>query len=174
VLRFDDKRQFAIPTGLSGGLSEWLIAANFRLDQQLHVLSRTLFEDDLDVSRSETRVTWRKDSLGLWGTYIWRKRDITERRFEDLSEFALAAAYGINDFWTTAADIRYDIDASTATRAGVGVRYQNECIGVDLSVSRRLTSSSNVDPVTDVDFEIFLTGFGTGGSPSAARRRCNG
>ncbi len=172
VLRFSDKTQFGTDTGLSGGISDWLLAGNLRIENRIHVLSRILFEDNLDVSRAETRFAWNTSRLDLAGTHIWRSANPADNRFTDLSEIMLDAAYQIDDFWTADADWRFDADGSNTTRAGLGLTYQNECIGMSLSLSRRFTSSTNVEPVTDLDFSVFLTGFGTGGERRAARRTC--
>lgn len=173
VLRFSDKAQFGTDTGLSGGLSDWLLAGNLRIDRRIHVLSRLLFEDNLDVSRAETRFAWTTSRLDLAGTHIWRSANPADNRFTDLSEVMLDATYKIDDSWTADADWRFDADGSNTTRAGLGLTYQNECVGMSLSLSRRFTSSTNVEPVTDLDFSVFLTGFGTGGDPRAARRKCS-
>ena len=51
---------------------------------------------------------------------------------------------------------------STRTSAGVGLEFRNECMLVDLSLSRRFTSSTNVDPTTDFSLAVDLLGFGGG------------
>jgi LPS-assembly protein len=53
--------------------------------------------------------------------------------------------------------------------AEAGLRYENECVRVDLSLSRNFASSATVTPVTDVTFAVAFGGFGEG---RAARRRC--
>ena len=59
-------------------------------------------------------------------------------------------------------------------RAGLGLRYQNECVGLDLSLSRRFTSSATVLPTTDFTFRVSFDGFGTGVDAREYRRTCRG
>lgn len=174
VIRFDRKGQFSGDTGLSGGLSDWLLAGQIRFDDGFALLTRTLLDDNLDVARSETRLGWREERFTLGGTHLWRAADPREGRPDDLSELTLDGSYRFTEGWTALADWRLDAEEGKTTRTGLGLRYENECVAVALSLSRRLTSSSTVEPVTDIDLRISLTGFGSGSSPRAARRSCRG
>ena len=58
-------------------------------------------------------------------------------------------------------------------RAGLGLQYRNECIQVDFRVKRDYASSSVVEPSTDFDLTIALTGFGAGNSGKEYRRTCS-
>lgn len=174
IVRFEDKGQFAADTGIGGGLSDWLVAGTLRIDDRLDLLTRTLVDDNLDIRRSETRLAWRDDRVTLAGTHLWRAADASEGRPDDLSELTLDGRYRLDRSWTALGDWRFNADEGKTTRAGVGLRYENECMAVDLSLSRRFTSSTNVEPVTDIDLRVSLTGFGTGGDPRAARRSCSG
>ena len=55
------------------------------------------------------------------------------------------------------------------TIAGLGLAYQNECITVDVSLSRRFTSSTSVEPTTDFSLSVGLLGFGNGTQAGPAR-----
>ena len=65
---------------------------------------------------------------------------------------------------------RYDFEADRATRAGVGLEFRNECLLVDLSLSRRFTTSTSVKPTTDFGLSVDLLGFGGSAKPGPARR----
>ena len=182
IYRFEERAQFGTRAGLGDTSSDWLLAAHYRLRDRLSVQHRSLFADDLDVVRAESRLDYSGERVALAGTHLWRKADPIEDRFEDLSELTLDGDWRIDEDWSASALWRYDDDAGETTRAGLGIAWQNECMGVDLSLSRRFTSSNNVEPSTQVDFRIYLTGFGTrpgaalakGGNPRAPRRACNG
>ncbi|MEL6800171.1 MAG: LPS assembly protein LptD [Pseudomonadota bacterium] len=174
VLRFDTPGQFGADTGLAGSASDWLLAANYRLSDTVAVLSRALIDDNLEVNVSETRLTYRRNGATLDGSYLFRAAEPLEGRFEDIAELALDGQIPIDDNWTASADWRFEGDAGRTTQAGIGVKYENECIGVDLSVSRRFTSTTNVEPATDIALRVFLAGFGTGADGRQARRACGG
>ncbi len=62
----------------------------------------------------------------------------------------------------------------------MGVEFRNECVAVDLSLSRRFTSSTSVTPTTDFALSVELIGFGSGqkagpsGQCRGRRRRQDG
>ncbi len=174
IYRFETQNQFSPRSGLAGTASDWLFAAHYRLDDRLEVTSRTLIDDNFDVSTSETRLGWRNDRLALAGTHVWRSADPDAPEFGDLSELTLDGDLQLTDFWSTNAEWRLDADTGSTTRAGVGLRYENECIGIDLSLSRRFTSSTSIEPATEFDLRIYLVGFGAGGEGRRTPSRCRG
>jgi LPS-assembly protein len=62
--------------------------------------------------------------------------------------------------WTAQLTNRYDLVAESTAQAGLKLNYRNECLLVDLSVSRRYTSSTSVEPSTDFGLTVELLGFG--------------
>lgn len=55
---------------------------------------------------------------------------------------------------------RYDFAADRAASAGLNLAFRNECLKLDLAVSRRFTSSTSVRPTTDFGLSVDLLGFG--------------
>ncbi|MDU8945655.1 LPS-assembly protein LptD [Ovoidimarina sediminis] len=174
IYRFDAPAQFGADTGLSGTSSDWLAAVTYNLADTFRVTSRSLIADNFDISRSETRAAYQGDRLYLAGSHLWRAAEPSENRFDDLSELAIDGSYRIDENWTAASEWRFDADTSNTTSAGLGLRFRNECLAVDLSLSRRFTSSSNVEPATELDLRISLAGFGGSSERQAARRKCRG
>lgn len=174
VIRFDDTDQFASGTGLEGDLSNWLAAVQVRQTSQFSLINRSLFDDRLEFTRNETRLDW----LATWGilstSYIWAVPVPSEDRPDRLSEWAFEADYGFNRNWRGLAFWRYDFVADRAARAGLGVTYTNECINLDVALSRRFTSSTSVTPTTDLGISVSLNGFGTGEDGTRYRRACSG
>lgn len=98
--------------------------------------------------------------------------DPDEARTEAISEVSLDGSYDINQQWSASADVRYDVQNSTAATAGLGLTYNNECVSVDLSVRRRYTSSTSVEPSTDIGFNIGLRGFSASSGTERYVRSC--
>jgi LPS-assembly protein len=80
----------------------------------------------------------------------------------------------LGDNWRARADWRYDFTSGRAARAGLGLDYETECIRVDLSLSRRFASSTNVSPSTDFGFRVSLLGLGGQSGSAAKARKCRG
>ncbi len=162
VFRLEDTGQFTAASGLDGGSSDWLVATQVRM-QRLSLTNRSLFDDAFGFSKSETQVAWHGDRLSASGSYIWVIDDPAEGRTGDTSEFSFDAAYDVTRHWTFSVNGSYDGNTNRATKAGVGLAYQNECLNLDLSLSRRFTSSTNVAATTDFGLTVSLNGFGRDG-----------
>jgi len=173
VFRLDDLGQFTRASGLDGGASDWLVASQIKLER-LSLTNRSLFDDSFGFAKSETQVAWSGQKFSATGSYIYVVDDPAEGRTGDTSELNFDAAYDINNHWTASFNGSYDGNTDRATKAGIGLTYQNECVYVDLSLSRRFTSSTNVDATTDFGLQVSLNGFGRDGRAHARTCQVNG
>ncbi|TGD45245.1 LPS-assembly protein LptD [Pseudotabrizicola sediminis] len=173
VFRTEDLGQFTEASGLDGRRSDWLAAAQLTLPMGMGLTQRLLVDGDLKLTKSETRLALAGERYGIAGSYVFLSADPEEERPADIAELAFDGSYRISEVWTARAEARYDIEADRANRAGLGVQFRNECVSVDLSLSRRFTSSTNVRPTTDFGLSVDLVGFGagTGAGPSRSCRR---
>ncbi len=160
VLRFTGTDQFGAFGGLSGEFSDWLLAVQVEANDRLSATNRSILNDDFSVDRSETRFAFNGERTDIDATLIWIAAEPAEGRPEDSAEIALGTAYDFNRYWTGSFDWRYEADANRATFAGLGLKYENECLGADFTVSRRFTDSTSVEPITEFGFRVFLSGFG--------------
>lgn len=175
ILREDDLSQFANSTGLTGNSSDWLVAAQLRVGERFNLINRAIFDDQFSIARNEMRLDWSGDMFQVASTFAWLEADPAEERDFDTSELAIEGAYRVSRHWTLSSELRYDFVNDRTSQAGVGFRYQNECAKMDLSVSRRFTSSSSVSPTTDLNLSVQLAGFGARGLGGASfARQCNG
>lgn len=172
VVNLDGDLGFAEGTGLAGDRSEWLVAGRLSFGDELSVVSRLLFDETVEFTLTETRVDWRAETFGLSSSYIFAEPEPAEGRNVRLSEWSFDGSYDLNDNWNAKTNWRYDFTANKATRAGVALGYQNECVNLELSLSRRFATSTSVDPTTDFGFRVSLNG--VGGSEGKARNRCRG
>lgn len=174
VTRLDGDLGYGAGSGLQGDQSELLLAARMGLSDGLFVTSRTLFDETFDLTLSESRVDWATERYDVGSSYIFAVPEPSEGRTTRLSEWSFDGSYALNDRWTASADWRYDFTANRAARTTFGLEYQNECIDVDFSMTRRYADSSAVDPTTDVGFRVSLAGVGNGSSKAPRRRSCRG
>jgi LPS-assembly protein len=172
VLRAKDLDQFGVASGLDGASSDWLAALQLTTAQGLLVTNRLVFDDTFDLTKGEVRLDFPKERYGISSGYVWAVADASENRPDPTSELTFDAYYKLSEGWTSKASGRYDFEADRATRAGIGFEYKNECVLVDLSLSRRFTSSTSVEPTTDFGLSVELVGFGSGAKAGPARR-CN-
>jgi LPS-assembly protein len=174
VVRLEDRGQFNPGTGLDGRTSDWLAALQLRLTNRLELTHRMLFDDAFAVTKAESRLAVQSSRAALAGTYVYLAAEPAANRPTATNEVTLDAAYRLTRNWTGKLDGRFDLEADRTAQAGVGVEYRSECLRVDLSLSRRFSSSTSVSPSTNVGFQVSLTGLGGNESTAAYRRACNG
>ena len=172
VLRDTDDSDFSKTTGLSGTTSDFLLAGQFQTNNGLHIIRRGLFDESLDVSKAELRGTWKTRRTQIGTSYVWLTDDIAENRASEVSEVTFDGAYQINDNWTASARWRYDLVDGRAASAGIGFTYVNECVSMELTVDRTNTTSTSVEPSTNLGFTVSLRGFSASNGTKRYERSC--
>lgn len=168
VFRQSAEDTFSDASGLQGVTSDWLLAVQLQ-NAGLSLTNRTLLDDDMTVAKGELRVDFNRDRYAVAASYVYVVADAAENRTEATEELVLDAGYDMNDAWSTNLSTRYDLVADRASRAGVGVTFENECINLNLSLSRRYTSSTSVKPTTDIGLSVEFLGI-SGNSARVARQ----
>ncbi len=177
VLRADSEPDFARGTGLAGRWSDYVAAFSLDFGFGLSVVERALFDPDDGFRRNELTVAYAGPRGALNAAYVYLARDATNRILgaqPETSELALDARWRFRPNWELSGLWRYDATTSSNIRTGGALTYGNECAEVDLSVSRRYTSSSNVPPATSVGFSVRLAGLGGSRSRDWPERVCTG
>lgn len=170
VIRDKANDSFTETSGLRGTQSDFMVAGQIKTSSGFNVSARSLFDEGFNFSMAEVRSAYTSEKLNVAASYVWLTEDPFENRADPVSELAVASSFPLSRHWHARANFRYDIEEFGATRAGAGLAYRNECVEVDLSVRRRFTSSSVVDPSTTFGFTISLAGFsGTTGSKNYTR-----
>ncbi len=169
VFRQAQDPDFSDASGLTGVTSDWLLALQVQ-NTGLSLTNRVLFDDDLTASKGELRVDFNRNQYAVAASYVYVVADPTENRPDDTEELVVDAGYDVNGAWSTNLSTRYDLVADRATKAGVGVTFQNECINLNLSLSRRYTSSTSVQPTTD--FGLSVEFLGINGNSAQLARQC--
>ena len=169
VFREADLGQFGPGSGLGGQQSDWLAAANFTLADGLAITGRLVMDDDLSLTKGEARVTLSGPKTAVASSMIWAVADPLENRPEPTRELSIDARRKLSPNWTATFSGRYDFEADQGTVAGLGLVFLNECVRFDVSLSRRFTSSTSVNPTTDFGLSLDLVGFGSGVTGGPAR-----
>lgn len=169
ILRDHDEQGFSAASGLSGTTSDWLTAVRYAPRPGLSLTGRAVIDDRFGLTKGEMRLDLDRPQYSLSSSYVWMRADPAEGRAAPVNELLLDGRYDLSESWTTRIATRYDFEASRAASAGLGLAWRNECMKVDLSLSRRFTSSTSVKPRTDWGLSVELLGFGGGSSPGPAR-----
>lgn len=171
VIRQRDLSQFTAGSGLSGTPSNWLVATQLQA-AGLDLTNRALFNDGFGFTRDELRLSLVRDRYSVGSSYIWQVADLAENRATNTNELAVDAKMKLTRSLTGGISSRYDFVYERTANAGLTLRYTGDCTTVDLSLSRRFTSSTSVQPVTDFGVSVSLSGIGSGPDGKSYRRMC--
>lgn len=173
VVRDSSDDYFTPSSGLAGEKSDWLLAGQITSPQGAFFDGRILWNDSFETTSGTGRIGWRTDKISFDAAYIWQDPDPTISRPEEVSEWTLDTSVQLNEAFKISADARYDVANDTPDRAGLGIEWRNECVTVDLSVSRRFTSSDTIEPSTDYGLTFSLDGFSAGRNATGPSARCH-
>lgn len=173
ILRDRPDLRFSDASGLSGRTSDWLAAVRLETVAGLAVTNRLIVDDGGALTKAELRLDLARERVDLATSMIWMQADAAEARDDDVRELDFSGRYAFTPALSGRLNARYDFEADRAANAGLKVEYRNECLKVDLSLSRRFTSSTSVKPVTDFGLSVELLGFG-GQSRPGPSRLCRG
>lgn len=172
VLRRDADPDFTATSGMQGNTSHFLVAAQIRSPAGVSLTGRSLFDEDFKFAKAELRGDWNFGRGGISGSYVWLDADAGEERPNATSEILLNGNYKISRQWAATADYRFDIADDRSATAGLGLTYNNECVSMDLSVERRYSSSTSVEPTTNFGFNVGLRGFAVSSGTEKYMRSC--
>ena len=176
VLRATELDQFPRGTGLDGRWSDYVGAVTLDFDWGLGLANRLLVDSDLEFSRNEFSVVYEGPTGGLGGELHLPRRGRHQprarRRSPRRASSRSRARYRVLPNWEVRGNWRFDAANGANLRAGAGVTYGNECAEIDLSVSRRYTSSDNLPPATTIGFGLRLAGLGASQTREWPPRTC--
>ncbi len=166
--------QFDPASGLGAAESDWLVALQAKW-QRFDLINRTVFGNGKGIAKNELRLGWTGPKFAVATSYIWMVADPTA--YLPLTtlptrEWTLDASYPIKNNWSGKVAWRYDFVAHRADGTGVKLAWQNECMTVDLSLSRMYASSTSAGATTTFGFSVGLIGFGGGTDVSASPGTC--
>ncbi len=169
ILRDHDETGFTAASGLDGTRSDWLTAVRYAPRPGLSFTGRAVMDDVFDITKAEIRLDLDRPRYSLASSFVWMLADPEEGRPARVSELLVDGSYDLTEAWTLRFASRYDFSADRAASAGMGLAWRNECLKVDLSLSRRFAASDSVRPRTDFGLSVELLGFGGGSAPGPAR-----
>ncbi|MBP1805470.1 LPS-assembly protein LptD [Rubellimicrobium aerolatum] len=160
-------------SGLGGTASDWLLSGQLDLAGGFALDARTLLEAG-EIGKSEARVGWANRAVSLSAAYLFLPADAAEDRADLAAEWTVDAEWRPSARWTLGIGTRYDVASGTPARAGLDLGWRSECVEVDVSVSRRYTSSDDTEPSTDFGLSVNLNGFSAGRQARVTPGRCRG
>jgi LPS-assembly protein len=160
VLRLDDLGQFSTGTGLDGTNSDFVSTFNISYQDKIDFVNRMLFDRHFDLAKNEAQLSLNFNKLSTYGTYVWLEKDVVAGASDPRHEASIATVYRHNDYWTYSAEWRHNFVTNRQTSGEFGVKYENECVAVNLSLSLQYEGSGIVRPTKELGLTVEMAGFG--------------
>lgn len=155
---------------LGGNRSDWLLAGRLAFPAGMGLDARLLLSDSRRLTRAEASLFWQGERTSVTTSYVHVPATLPEGRNQTLSEWSLDLAQSLGNGWTGQFGWEYDVGARRVSTARTGLVFHNECLSVDVSLSRRFATSTNVSASTRFDLRVELLGIG--GRPAGGGRAC--
>ena len=172
VLRSEALSTFPSGSGLSNSISDWLLATNFQQKNGIELINRALIASDGVVTKSETSLKVNRNQHQIRATHVELTKDSNISQSQSLSSVALEWNYNLNSNWRSDSKFQFDSNIGRLSKLELGLRYENECVNVDLSSSRSFSTSSTLIDKTDFTLSVELTGFSSSDRKNAKSHKC--
>lgn len=172
IFRAQDLNQFSSGTGLDGRNSDYVSAVSATYLDHFDILNSTLFDENFDISKNETRLTMDFNRVSAEATYIYLEEDVVAGFSDPAHEAALGMTFQHNDYWSYSGEWRQNIETGHATSGEFGVRYENECVAVDLSLSIQYEGSGIESTTRELGLSVELAGLGNKKRNKKYAHRC--
>ena len=172
VLRSEALSTFPSGSGLSNSISDWLLATNFQQKNGIELINRALIASDGVVTKSETSLKVNRNQHQIRATHVELTKDSNIIQNQSLSSVALEWSYNLNSNWRSDSKFQFDSNIGRLSKLELGLRYENECVNVDLSSSRSFSTSSTLIDKTDFTLSVELTGFSSSDRKNAKSHKC--
>ena len=172
VLRSEALSTFPSGSGLSNSISDWLLATNFQQKNGIELINRALIASDGVVTKSETSLKVNRNQHQIRATHVELTKDSNISQNQLLSSVALEWNYNLNSNWRSDSKFQFDSNVGRLSKLELGLRYENECVNVDLSSSRSFSTSSTLIDKTDFTLSVELTGFSSSDRKNAKSHKC--
>jgi LPS-assembly protein len=174
VFRAKDLGQFdeTNTSGLSGRQSDYVSSFFLTFPDKLDVINRSLFDDEFTVSKNETQVSYTSGKWDAAATYVWLKEDVILNESDKQHEIHLDVDYHRNQNWTYSADWRQNLNSGEAIEGELGLRYKNECVDINFSLSLDFAASGIAEPKREFGLTVALVGLGNRPNKSKQAQRC--
>ena len=161
VARLRDNNDFSSSSGLNEQLSDHVGSLSLTLPPYFDITHR--FRIDADDGRFRRNEFYGQGQYGPVAGgigYVFLSADPLAGFPEDREEIYGNAAIKLTDEWTVYGSARADLEDSRFVFSEGGVRFENECCAVDLSVERRFNDDRDANDDTSVGLTVRLKSLG--------------
>lgn len=161
VIRLRDNDEFSSSSGLREEVSDHVGALRLTLPPYFDITHRFRLDGrEREFQRQEIYARGQYGPVSGNFGYLFLEADPLAGFDEDREEIFADTAIKLSDNWTVYGSGRADLEDSRFVSSGGGLRYENECCTVDLSVNRRFNDDRDANDDTSVGLQVRLKSLG--------------
>lgn len=149
---------FNTGSGLNGSVSNWLVAG------QIHhggfgLMNRAVFAPG-SLTKDEARLQWSGPNWTVGSSYLWRRAvpaTSSAPASGTASEVMFDSTWSLHNRWQVDASYHYSIPDQRVESSSLGVTWKNECISVNVALTKLFANTSTFSPTM---LTFTLIGFG--------------
>ena len=161
VYRNKNSDDFLLSSGLSGFESDILLSGNISLRKDIEVSSKQVYSKNFTLKRSNTALSVERPRYRIDSSLTNLLSDPSEGTNTDLKELTLKLESSLTQNWSGKVGLRRNMVNNEDINASVGLNFKNDCIDIDLSVSRRNTISNLLPKDSRIDLVINFGNIGS-------------
>ena len=155
------KNSFGTRSGLENDQSDFVGSFFYRPNENLKVAARARFDDDdFELKATEVGVSGTYEKVTANLTYANIKKEANPLEFVDRQEINFSASIDVTERWAVFGNMSFDIENSDRLKDGLGVGYEDECLGVSLAYSQTHFADRDIQPEQRVMLTFLLKSIG--------------
>ena len=161
VYRNKNSEDFLQSSGLNGYESDILLTGNISFQRDLEIASKQVYSKNFSLKRSDTSLKVTKNLYQINTSLVNLISDPSEGTSSDLKELILNFNSSLTKNWSGKIGLRRNLVNNENINASVGLNFKNECIDIDLSLSRRNTATNLLPKDSRIDLVVNFGNIGS-------------
>ena len=161
VYRNKNSKDFLQSSGLNGYESDILLSGHISFREDLDIASKQVYSKNFSLKRSDTSLKLTKPRYQINTSLINLVSDPSEGTSADLKELTLNLNSSLTQNWSGKIGLRRNMVDNENINASMGFNFRNECIDIDLSLSRRNTATNLLPKDSRIDLVVNFGNIGT-------------
>jgi len=156
-----DSNNYMSTSGLASGSSDYVASINYQNDSTRIGWRTRLDHANFSANVSEAMISAHEGPVSLRGAYSYIDADANQITSTHSEEIAGGLSYQVNDLWQINGGATYDISHEKMITDYIGLEYDDECFGVDLTFSESFFEDRDIKPDQSVMLKVTLKSIGS-------------
>ena len=161
VYRNKNSEDFLLSSGLNGYESDILLSGNISFHKNIKIASKQVYSKNFTLKRSNTSFKLTNPRYQINTSLTNFVSDPSEGTTADLKELILDLNSSLTKNWSGNLGLRMNLVNNEDVNTSLGLNFRNECIDINLSLSRRNTKTSLLPKDSRIDLVVNFGNIGS-------------